>query len=85
MEPLTRQKFSELLSQRVMFLDGAYGTELFKRGYIKTREPIELLNIANAEAVLSLQADYVRAGVDFLLTNTFSANRHKLMKLGYDE
>ncbi|MGC9771562.1 homocysteine S-methyltransferase family protein [Fervidobacterium islandicum] len=85
MSNLTRQQFSELLSQRVLFLDGAYGTELFKRGYIKNREPIELLNITNPDAVLSLQTDYVNAGVDFLLTNTFSANRHKLMKLGYDQ
>ena len=82
---LTRGKFANLLSERVMFLDGAYGTELFKRGYIKGREPIELLNVKKPDVVLELQRDYVNAGVDFLLTNTFSANRHKLMKLGYEE
>ncbi|WP_448376720.1 homocysteine S-methyltransferase family protein [Fervidobacterium sp.] len=85
LERLTRKRFVELLSERVFFLDGAYGTELFKRGYIKGREPIELLNVINPEAVLTLQNDYVNAGVDFLLTNTFSANRHKLIKLGYEK
>ncbi|HPV63267.1 MAG TPA: homocysteine S-methyltransferase family protein, partial [Fervidobacterium sp.] len=31
------------------------------------------------------QDEYVRAGVDFLLTNTFSGNRHKLRKLNCEE
>lgn len=81
---MTREIFRRAISERVLFLDGAYGTELFKRGYVKGREPIEILNIKNPNAVMELQTDYVQAGVDFLLTNTFSANRHKLKKLGYD-
>jgi 5-methyltetrahydrofolate--homocysteine methyltransferase len=82
---LTREEFSTLVSQRVLFLDGAYGTELFKRGHVKGKEPIEILNLKAPEKVLELQREYVESGVDFLLTNTFSANRHKLKKLGYEE
>ncbi|MEN3043362.1 MAG: homocysteine S-methyltransferase family protein [Fervidobacterium sp.] len=82
---MTREEFSEIVGNRVLFLDGAYGTELFKRGYVKGKEPIEILNLKNPDAVLELQAEYAKAGVDFLLTNTFSANRHKLRKLGYED
>ncbi|MCX7654100.1 MAG: homocysteine S-methyltransferase family protein [Fervidobacterium sp.] len=82
---MTREEFSKIVENRILFLDGAYGTELFKRGYIKGKEPIEILNLKNPEAVLELQTEYVKAGVDFLLTNTFSANRHKLKKLGYED
>lgn len=75
---VTRAEFARLLKERVLFLDGAYGTEFFKRKVVESREPIELLNLKNPEAVLRLQTEYVLAGVDLLLTNTFSANRHKL-------
>jgi len=85
LERLTRKKFAEILSQQVLFLDGAYGTEFFKRGHIKGRDPIEILNIKSPDVVEELQTEYVRAGVDFLLTNTFSGNRHKLKKLGYED
>ena len=81
---MTRSEFHVLISERVLFLDGAYGTEFFKRGYIKGKEPIEILNVKAPEKVLELQSEYVKAGVDFLLTNTFSGNRHKLKKLGYE-
>jgi len=46
-------------------------------GITKGSAPVELLNITNPDAVVQLQDEYVKAGVDFLLTNTFSANRHK--------
>ncbi|ODN30318.1 homocysteine methyltransferase [Fervidobacterium thailandense] len=82
---MSREDFKRLLGERVLFLDGAYGTEFFKRRLVGSKEPIELLNINNPEAVLQLQSEYVQAGVDFLLTNTFSANRHKLASLRCEE
>jgi len=74
---LDRKLFSKLVNERILFIDGAYGTEFFKRGITKGSAPVELLNITNPDAVVQLQDEYVKAGVDFLLTNTFSANRHK--------
>jgi len=82
---LSREQFRKLVEERVLFLDGAYGTEFFKRRLVGSKEPIELLNVNNPEAVLQLQTEYVQAGVDFLLTNTFSANRHKLSSLKCDD
>ncbi|APT73736.1 homocysteine methyltransferase [Thermosipho melanesiensis] len=75
---MERKEFLELLNERIYFLDGAYGTEFFKLGF---KEVIETLNVTNSEMVYALQKAYVDAGVDFLLTNTFSANRLKLSSL----
>ena len=82
---MDRKLFSKLVNERILFIDGAYGTEFFKRGITKGSAPVELLNITNPDAVVQLQDEYVRAGVDFLLTNTFSANRHKLRKLNCED
>ncbi|MCX7813031.1 MAG: homocysteine S-methyltransferase family protein [Pseudothermotoga sp.] len=73
---MDRNEFSQLLRERVLFLDGAYGTELFKRGF--RGKLIETLNLQDPEKVGQLQREYIEAGADMLLTNTFSANRIKL-------
>ncbi len=78
---MKRNEFLQMLNERVLFLDGAYGTEFFKRGF---RELIELLNISKPEVVEKLQRDYIQAGADILLTNTFSANRMKLKAHGFE-
>ncbi|QTA37621.1 homocysteine S-methyltransferase family protein [Thermosipho ferrireducens] len=73
---MDRKTFLELLSRRVLFLDGAYGTEFFRYG-IKEKF-VEMLNIRAPHIVYEIHKFYVKAGVDLLLTNTFSANRIKL-------
>ncbi|MCK4257859.1 MAG: homocysteine S-methyltransferase family protein [Halanaerobiales bacterium] len=80
---MKRNKFSQLLKERILILDGGYGTEFFKRGYGEM--PGELLNLQVPEVVESLQREYVEAGSDIILTNTFSANRPKLASLGLEE
>ncbi|MFN4189778.1 MAG: homocysteine S-methyltransferase family protein [Pseudothermotoga sp.] len=78
---MTRNEFLQMLKERILFLDGAYGTEFFKRGH---RGLIELLNVNEPRAVEELQKDYILAGADILLTNTFSANRMKLRAHGFE-
>ena len=73
---MRRNEFRNLLEQKVLFLDGAYGTEFMKRGF--GEKLVELLNLTAADEVRKLQKEYVEAGVDIILTNTFSANRAKL-------
>ncbi|MDI6862260.1 MAG: homocysteine S-methyltransferase family protein, partial [Pseudothermotoga sp.] len=80
---MRRDEFLKLLEKRVLFLDGAYGTELFKRGF--RGKLVEVLNLENPEMVRELQCDYTGAGADILLTNTFSANRMKLTQYGLAE
>jgi len=73
---MRRNEFRNLLEQKVLFLDGAYGTEFIKRGF--GEKLVELLNLTAADEVRKLQREYVEAGADLILTNTFSANRAKL-------
>ncbi|MGB9721343.1 MAG: homocysteine S-methyltransferase family protein [bacterium] len=63
----------ELIRKKIVILDGATGTNLFERGLLPG-EPPAFLNLKNPEAVYELQKEYVDAGSDVILTNTFSAN-----------
>ncbi len=78
---MRREDFLKLLEEKVILLDGGYGTEFFKRGY--GHLPGEVLNLQAPEVVADLHREYVRAGARIILTNTFSANLPKLSSLGY--
>lgn len=80
---MKRKHFKNLLEQRVFFLDGASGTEFFKRGY--EGKLAEILNLTRAEDVMKLHRDYLEAGADIILTNTFNANRAKLKQFQLEE
>ncbi|AEH51650.1 homocysteine S-methyltransferase family protein [Pseudothermotoga thermarum] len=80
---MKRSEFKNLLQERVLFLDGAYGTEFFKSEY--KIDLIEFLNIKEPSAVAKIQKEYILAGADILLINAFSANRLKLRAHGYEE
>jgi 5-methyltetrahydrofolate--homocysteine methyltransferase len=66
----------ERLGHEVMIFDGAFGTELEKRG-IMSKMP-ELLNITNKDEIADIHRSYIEAGCDFITTNTFGANRIKM-------
>jgi 5-methyltetrahydrofolate--homocysteine methyltransferase len=63
---------AELLAQKkVLCFDGAIGTELASRN---VRGGVSL-NIENPEPILTFHREYAAIDVDFLTTNTFTANR----------
>ena len=64
----------EIIRGGVFLSDGAWGTELVKRGMRRGEIP-ELLNETNPELVGEVAKSYVNAGSDILLTNTFGGNR----------
>ncbi|KHC93260.1 5-methyltetrahydrofolate--homocysteine methyltransferase [Thermotoga sp. Mc24] len=74
-----RHEVSKLLSERVLLLDGAYGTEFMKYGYDDLPEE---LNIKAPDVVLKVHRSYIESGSDVILTNTFGATRMKLRKHG---
>jgi len=80
---MNRTEFKELLQQKILVLDGGYGSEFFKKGFSHVTG--DLLNLQNPEVVLELQKSYVKAGCDILLANTFNANPMKLRKLGLEK
>ncbi len=45
----------------------------------------DALNLTNPEMVLEVHADYVKAGADIIETNTFGANRIKLLSHGLEK
>ncbi|MDI7863598.1 betaine--homocysteine S-methyltransferase [Rhizobiaceae bacterium n13] len=69
---------SELLAERgVLLADGATGTSLFAMG-LEAGEAPELWNEAHPERITKLHQDFVDAGADIILTNTFGGTRHRL-------
>src|SRR3989441_7157593 len=67
-----------LLDDHVLVCDGAMGTMLYIKGVFISRSYDEL-NISNPQLVRDVHLDYVKAGADIVETNTFGANRTKLM------
>ncbi len=80
---MNRAEFAKILKEKILTLDGAYGSEFFKKGY--GEYCTDELNLSHPQVVLDLQKKYVQAGADILLTNTFNANPVKLQKLGLQE
>src|SRR5262245_44682584 len=59
-----------LRSGRVILMDGAMGTEFVRRG-LPLDSCFETLNLARPSLVQKVHRDYVQAGAQVLLTNTF--------------
>jgi methionine synthase I (cobalamin-dependent)/5,10-methylenetetrahydrofolate reductase len=70
--------FREALDEGIpLLLDGATGTELYKRGLYINR-CFEEATLGNRSIVLDLHRDYRRAGADILSTNSWGAGYYKL-------
>ena len=78
---MKREELKKILNERVLVLDGAYGTELAKRGYPDVPEKVVL---ENSQAIKKLHEDYIQAGANAILTSTFGANDVKLSKFGLE-
>jgi 5-methyltetrahydrofolate--homocysteine methyltransferase len=73
-----RTSLSELLaSSKIVLADGATGTNYFALG-LTSGEPPEFWLDSHPERVTGLHQQFVDAGADIILTNTFGANRHRL-------
>ena len=76
-----KQPFLEALRERVLVLDGAMGTMLQARG-LKAGQAPEELNLTMPEVVAGVHREYVDAGADIIVTNSFGATREKLSHHG---
>lgn len=68
----------------VLLADGATGTSLFAMG-LATGEPPELWNVDHPERVRAHYRDFVDAGSDVVLTNSFGGTQHRLRLHGAQE
>ena len=76
--------FLELLSTQTILADGAMGTMLHGRG-IGFDKCFDELNLTNPASVADIHREYIEAGAQLVITNTFGANRFKLTKHGLED
>jgi 5-methyltetrahydrofolate--homocysteine methyltransferase len=79
---MTQNTFEkQLASKKILICDGGMGTQLQKLGL-----PIgvcgDIWNLENPRAVATVHNAYLDAGVDILITNTFSSNQFRLAHYG---
>jgi 5-methyltetrahydrofolate--homocysteine methyltransferase len=77
------KSFREAIQERVLILDGAMGTMLQERG-LKPGQSPEELNLTMPEVVASVHREYIEAGADIIITNTFGGSRFKLAHYGLE-
>lgn len=72
-----------LADRRPILLDGATGTELQSRGVPMNSAAWSGLAVAtHPDAVRQVHLDYIQAGAEIIITNTFASGRHMLREAG---
>ena len=72
----TGMNIREELGKRMLFFDGGLGSLLQARG-LKPGELPETWNLSKPEELFAIHKEYLEAGADIILANTFGANRFK--------
>jgi 5-methyltetrahydrofolate--homocysteine methyltransferase len=75
--------FLEAIRSRVLVLDGAMGTMLQERGLAPGQAPEEL-NLTMPDVVAGVHREYIEAGAEIIVTNTFGGSRAKLSHYGLE-
>ncbi len=72
------------LKKEVLLLDGSMGVMLQNRGLPAGYAP-DLWNLERPDVILDVHREYVKAGSDIILTNTFGASRLRLSEYGAED
>ncbi len=83
MEAIKNRFINLLDSGRPILFDGAMGTLLNQRG-IGFDECFDELNLTRPALIADIHREYIEAGAQVIQTNTFGANRYKLMHHGLE-
>ena len=81
---MDRAEFKKLTENRLVFLDGATGSNLIKRGMPAGVCPEKWI-LEHRDIFTGLQREYVEAGSDIIYAPTFTANRIKLKEYGLQD
>jgi len=76
--------FLEAINERVLVADGAMGTYLYSKGEYITHS-WEQLSLTRPELVREVHREYIAAGADVIETNSFGANRFRLLRHGLEK
>lgn len=71
----------DIIRERIVLLDGGFGTELIARGFPQGACP-ETWNVEKPEIVKEIHKSYFDAGSDAVLTNSFGGSKIKLESYG---
>lgn len=74
---MTKQEFQQLCENKIIYLDGATGSNLMKAGMPMGVCPEKWI-LEHEQALVDLQTAYIEAGTNILYAPTFTANRVKL-------
>ena len=93
------KNFTELLNERILFLDGAMGTmiqrhkleeadyrgERFADWPSDLKGNNDLLSLTQPQIIRDIHTQYLEAGADIIETNTFNATRVAMADYGMEE
>lgn len=74
---MNREEFNRFQQNKIVYLDGATGSNLVKAGMPSGVCPEQWI-LEHRDVMLALQKEYVKAGTNILYSPTFTANRIKL-------
>ncbi|MCQ2118707.1 MAG: methionine synthase [Bacteroidales bacterium] len=74
--------FRKALSERILVLDGGFGTMLQRMGL---KGNSEMFNLTHPDAVASIHRAYIDAGADIITTNSFGASAISQKSYGTEE
>ena len=94
-----KQKLEDLITRRILVLDGAMGTMIQKyklqeadyRGDKFRDHPLplkgnnDILSLTKPEVILEIHRGYLDAGADLITTNTFNSNRISMADYGMED
>lgn len=81
---MTKQEFQDLCNNKIVYLDGATGSNLMKAGMPMGVCP-ETWILEHRDVLIQLQREYVKAGSHIVYAPTFTANRIKLEEYGLED
>ena len=82
MSPRLQSLISRLRAGEVLLADGAWGTRMQTIG-LQPGDCPEEWNLTRPDDIRRIAREYFEAGADFCLTNTFGANRYRLVRHGF--
>jgi 5-methyltetrahydrofolate--homocysteine methyltransferase len=88
---IVRPKFLDLVSQRIVILDGAMGTSIhmydldLEKDWLGHENCSEILVRTRPDVVREIHESFLEAGSDAVETNTFGANRIVLAEFGIED
>ncbi len=81
---MKKSEFKTWINNRIIYLDGATGSVLMKRGMPAGVCPEQWI-LEHPDILVGLQKEYVEAGSDIIYAPTFTANRIKLKEYGLED